>query len=416
VTDGGSRDDSVSRRTLRKGEFAEDDYEEVMAEYFQEIIHARCWSAMPAGWYNPRSAGAEIYRPQAIGLTDLQRYALDEGRALGELKLAILRLVSAWEASHVTWDELTLCPSVSTANLAVLRALKSRGVDAVVMESPAYFATVDQARLVGLSVRRVAASLDEGFEAPVERFVAAARGVDRPAFWITHPRFGIGSNQSLERVRSFASAVGRGRVLVVDEAAEQMFPSLLSRLGDVPCDLLRTRGVVKGVGLNGLRVAMILHPERWRDPIERGLETVGASLDRYSLANAAAIADTPGLLSAMLNAANDQVRRLQKRLSVITVGSWAQPTPLSNGYIGSIILDLTSLPASYETKRAAILAHCRSVRLPVVLRASIGFSHDPDWEAVRINYFTPDENVERTGQLLAEAQEAIRRRLAGGNC
>jgi hypothetical protein len=141
------------------------------------------------------------------------------------------------------------------------------------------------------------------------------------------------------------------------------------------------------------------------------LESAGASLDRFSLVNAAELAKSPELLSRMLAAANAQVIRLRKSLAVLTVGSWAEPTALENAYIGSILLDLRNLPGTYQQKRTAFLEYCQEVRLPVILRSSIGFAYDSGWEALRINYFTPDENVDRAGRLIVEGFEAVRHRL-----
>ena len=98
-------------------------------------------------------------------------------------------------------------------------------------------------------------------------------------------------------------------------------------------------------------------------------------------------------------------------LETVLLDGWATPTKLENSYIGSVLLDLSRLPGTYWEKREAILLECRDLALPVVLRASIGFAFDPTWEAVRINYFTSEENVVETGRLLELVQVGVRRRL-----
>lgn len=398
---------------IRRGAFAADDYEEVNEAYFGGILRDRSWSALPAGWYNPHSRGAETFVPCTPRREEYEQYALDEGHALGDRKRAVLNLIEAWEGKSVNWNDTTLCPSVSAANLLVLRSLRKARVDGIVFETPAYFATVDQARLIGFKPRRVASFRQEQFEAPLDRIGRALHGLRRPALWITQPRFGLGTNQCRERVSALAALLGPKGVLVVDEAAEQMFPSHLSGMEGLHCDVLRIRGLVKGAGLNGLRISAILHPGSWRDQMERGLETCGASIDRISLVNASALGADPKLFREMLRLNNLQVRQFQALAALVTRGSWAEPTPLENSYIGTLLIDFQRLPGTYAEKRRAFLEHCRAIRLPVVLRASVGFAHDPAWEGVRLNYFTPGENVEAAARLLAAAEEPVRQLLAG---
>jgi aspartate/methionine/tyrosine aminotransferase len=308
-------------------------------------------------------------------------------------------------------DEVTLCPSVSCANLALLCAMKRRGIHRIVFETPAYFATIEQARMLGFDVVRVPSARANGFEVPIDVFVALARAREHSAVWLTQPRFGIGTDQSLQRIQALGAALGHQHSLVLDEAGEQRHPSTLCTIGSLECDVARTRGLVKGIGLNGLRISFILHPRHWREDLERVLETAGASIDRYSLIGAADLASSANLLPSLLAAANDQVCSLRRQLEVQLLGGWAVPTPLHNSYIGTVILDLSDLPGSYMEQRVALLEECRDLAMPVVLRASIGFAFDPSWEGVRINYFTPAENVVETARLLNEAWVGVQRRL-----
>ena len=392
--------------------FAEDDYEEVNATYFSDLLGSRSWSALPAGWHNPHSKAAERFVRPELTSQDHQQYALDEGTALGTRKEAIVALASAWENRGLHWDEVTLCPSVSCANLALLCAMKRRGIHRIVFETPAYFATVEQARLLGFEVVRVPSRRSNGFNVSVDVFVALAREREHSAVWLTQPRFGIGTDQSLPRIQALAAALGRKHSIVLDEAGEQRHPSTLCTLDDAECDVVRTRGLVKGIGLNGLRISFILHPRHWRDDLERVLETAGASIDRYSLSSATDLAALPNLLPSLLAVANDQVCSLRRQLEVQLLGGWAVPTPLHNSYIGTVILDLSDLPGGYREQRVALLEECRALAMPIVLRASIGFAFDPSWEGVRMNYFTPAENVVETGRLLNEAWVGVQRRLS----
>ena len=390
--------------------YAPDDYEAVNELYFRDILAERTWAALPAGWHNPESAAARSFPLQSIGTEQAMRYSLDEGAALGALKHEALRVLSGWESRLLDWNEVTLSPSVSTANLVVLSALREHGIRRVVFETPAYFSTLLQAELLHLEIRRVASDRSHNFQPPIERIVEAL-GQEPCAIWLTQPKFGVGSNQPLAHLQDLRAVLRENDVLVLDEAADQTYPSLTSSLGAPDCQLIRTRGLLKGIGLNGLRVAAILHSGSWRAAMEFALEPAGGSLDRYGLENFAALAASSNAFQTLLSAANAQVTRLRKELDVRTLGSGLTPSALVNGYIGALFMDFTQLPGAYEDKRKALLEHCRQERMPVVLGASVGFAHDPSWEAIRINYFTSYENVMSSADVLVRALQALRHRL-----
>lgn len=274
-----------------------------------------------------------------------------------------------------------------------------------------YFGTRQQAELLGLNSIRVPCFRDNLFDAGLASFQSAIMRYRRCALWLSQPRFGLGTNQGLDRIRELGRSLGAHNVLVIDEAAEQNFPSHIAAAGAMECTLIRTRGLLKGIGLNGLRTAFVLHPSQWRARFVDTLEALGASLDRYSLTNAAALAKKPILFRSMLAHANEQVQRERRKIEVMSLGSWMEPTALENSYMGSLLLDFSALPGTYAEKRTALLNYCRDCRMPVVLGASIGFAFDDRLEAVRINYFTPSDNIQRSTQILLEAKERLIRTL-----
>lgn len=394
------------KNNLSRLRFPRDDYDEINSEYFSEILSSGSWLALPAGWHNPHSDAALQFKVHSVEKSDTIRYALDEGRALGERKSCVLKMLSDWEGRTVGWDEITLCPSVSTANLLVLSAIRARGLRSVLFEAPAYYATIAQAEMLDLEVLRIFNTTPSDFDVnPAE--IRDSLPEAPCAIWLTHPRYGVGTNQSVERIQAISEVARRGDVIVIDEAAEQMFPSTLCKLDQIKCEFVRTRGLVKGIGLNGLRLAAVLHPPKWRAGIQEFLEAVGASLDAFSLANFNSLALTPSFLPALLATANRQVVRHRQRVESLTRGSWATPTPLANGYIGSLLLDFSRLPGTYESKRVSLLQYCKKRRVPIVLGASIGFPQVDTFEAVRLNYFTSLENVEVSAQVLIEAYHQL---------
>src|SRR2546423_14425752 len=95
-----------------------------------------------SGWRDTRCDAAELMPHVSVDSSRLDRYYLDEGDALGDVKQQILLLLSAWEDRPVSGDEVTLSPSVSAANFQVLIALKRRGFKTVLFETPAYAVTI----------------------------------------------------------------------------------------------------------------------------------------------------------------------------------------------------------------------------------------------------------------------------------
>mgnify|MGYP001762481742 CR=1 len=390
--------------------YAPDDYEHVNATYFSEILRNKSWKALPAGWLNPHSVAADQFVMQPSKIDDSIRYALDEDYSLGDQKAAILQILSTWENNDVSWNEVTICPSVSTANLVVLAALKARGIDTVIFETPAYYATLMQATMLGFCVKKIPCLPDNDFEISIDDLKSLCT-LSPFAVWMTQPRFGIGKNQCREHVRNIAEIMRPSDVLIFDEASEQLYPSVLSNLEIIGCNVIRTRSLLKGLGLNGLRTAVILHPSEWRAEMEIQLEPSGASLDRFSLRNVASLAENSMLLPALLATANSQATGFRKELDLMTLGTWIKPTTLVNGYMGSLILDFNKLPGNYLQKREALLNYCKSQKMPVVLRASIGFPYDESWEAIRINYFTSRENVMTSAQILIDGYLGLQKYL-----
>src|SRR5690349_20004054 len=93
------------------------------------------------------------------------------------------------------------------------------------------------------------------------------------ASWFTQPLAVLGFDQSPEMGADWARQLcGRGYV-VSDEVTDQSCPSRLSSAKEWPsANLIRIRSFTKGMGLNGLRLAAILHGERLRNPLVNALE------------------------------------------------------------------------------------------------------------------------------------------------
>ncbi|HEX4964026.1 MAG TPA: aminotransferase class I/II-fold pyridoxal phosphate-dependent enzyme [Thermoanaerobaculia bacterium] len=370
--------------------FQEDDYDELY-RYFLPLRDGAQIDADPSGWIDTYAAAADLLPPFRV--TNLAQYRIDEGRSLGSAKEKIVALLRDWEQYEIEMDNVTLCHSVSEASLMALIFLKSNGISTIVFESPAYGVSIKQARYVGLATRLCPTYIDDDYEMHLDAMNLSA--TTPIALWLTQPRMSLGYDQPTSFINSALETLSARDFLVIDEATEQRFPSHLRDLWsrvDRP-NILRLRGFLKGVGLNGLRLAFVLHDARFRNELEAAQELIGSSLDSFSLQVAVAIADTTGRLKILLETANRQTTSLRAKADKIAFGSEVRMSGLVNGYIGSAMLDLKSIPGSHEQKRKRLLSFCFDRRMPVLLSSTMRFAFDPNWEKVRINYFNQPKHV-----------------------
>lgn len=375
--------------------FKEDDYDEVNSRYFAGLRSSGQVETDPSGWLDTRANAAVLAPPVEISPCDLQYYYVDEGDALDSTKQSIVGLISRWENRYVSPEQTTLFHSVSTATLATLVVLRRLGVKSIIFETPGYAVTMNQANCLGLNTIKIPTYRERGFalDLPAETI-----GAHSPcAVWITQPRMSLGYDQSCASVERIASFLSQKDFLVIDEATEQRFPSLLREIYRHPfaARIIRLRGLLKGTGLNGLRLAFALHDESLRSDFESSQEVTGSSLDIYSLRAAVAVATRKAKLPSMLEAANAQVTSLREQAEMIAYGSRVEVLKLVNGYIGSLLVDLRCAPGSYKDKRGRLLSFCQDRSMPVILGASMRFAFDPSYEPIRLNYFSHPSHILR---------------------
>ncbi|CAA9307130.1 MAG: diguanylate cyclase/phosphodiesterase (GGDEF & EAL domains) with PAS/PAC sensor(s) [uncultured Gemmatimonadetes bacterium] len=377
------------------GSFVEDDYDVVNEEYFAELRATRDIVSDPSGWLDTYSRVQDSFSVRWPEGLDLQTYRVDDGGALRKSKEPIRKLLSAWEERDVHYDEFTLCGSATAGSLMALAMIRGLGIRTVVFESPAYYATLDQARLLDMRCVRIPTYVADGFRFDFARTWLAS---DPLALWITHPRVSLGLDQDPARCRELLGSLAPHDFLVVDEATEQRFPSLLRHVAHHD-QVIRIRNLFKPMGLNGPRLCVIMHSRTMRNAAEFAAATFGGPLDCFSLELAAQSAADIESFRGFLSIANAQTTEARREAQRLLRGSGATLSELVNGYIGCAILDLQHRPGTREDNRRSFLEYCRSVRMPVILGSQMSFAFDPRYEHVRVNYFTRRENL-KTGLLL----------------
>lgn len=383
-----------TRRTIF---FRRNDFDLVYYDFFEEIWDSGDVYADPSGWNDTEARAAGLLPTVHVNEAALGRYYLDEDKTLGSLKEQILQLVEFWEGRTLGWDEMTLYNSVSTATAAILVALKRLGARTIVFETPAYGVTVNQAKHSGYKVVLIPTYYRDNFALPLQHVVL--RRPHPVVFWLTQPRMSLGLDQKEGVIEKLLGDLSPGDFLVIDEATEQRCPSFLN---NIPKDVrvLRIRGLLKPLGLNGLRLACVLHTDALRVCLENAQDVIGASLDLYSLQMAAELSQKKELFFNMLSVANTQVTELRRKAEFLALGSEIRLSRLVNGYMGSVFVPFKGGKRQYRQNRTRLLEYCRSQRMPVILGSSMLYAFDPEWEQIRLNYFSREHHILRAMEVL----------------
>jgi hypothetical protein len=225
-SEGWSKKMSTTRRTF----FPKDDYTRV-ARFFAPLRTGLVY-ADPSGWLDTFSSVADNIIQPHLTVNDLARYCIDHGESLAAPKQTIANALSSWESRTVCRSEFTLFHSVSSATLGVLMFLKERGVNTLIMETPAYIITIEQAWVLGINVILLPSYQEEGFSINWSRVLSRRR--TRSAIWLTQPRMSLGYNQSPEEVLRLSEELDPEEFMIIDEATEQMYPSHLRETCSVP--------------------------------------------------------------------------------------------------------------------------------------------------------------------------------------
>lgn len=386
--------------------FRANDFDAVYYQFFEQIWDSGDVYADPSGWRDTESAAANLLPNTELIPSQLGRYYLDEDTTLGILKERILELLGVWEKRKVEWDEVTLYNSASTATAAVLVVLKRLGVRTIVFETPAYSVTINQATHGSFKIVLCPTYLREGFALGQPTFPKSSHPI---ALWLTQPRMSLGFNQNINYIENLRTRLSANDFLVIDEATEQSYPSVLHELrsDSRAASTLRIRGILKPMGLNGLRLACVLHDIKLRESLEDAQSVIGASLDLYSLQVAADLSERNPVFFDMLSVAHSQVTKLRKRAEFMSLGSQLRVSHLVNGYMGSIFVPFSGGRAKYRRNREKLLTHCRSHRMPVILGASMLYAFDPQWEQIRVNYFSREQHVMRAMEILTSFSRGI---------
>jgi hypothetical protein len=388
---------------IDSADFERNDFDDIYTAYFEDLIATNGLRADPSGWARTEP-GATFRCAAPMPPESLGHYVVDNRRLIAPEKNAVLALLSRWDERDYGYDELTLVPSISTASLAALLLLRSQGVTEILFETPAYYATVEQARTLGLRTGLIASHPDTEYR--WDPTTSISRSDEPRALWLTQPRYSLGIDQCVNDLVDLQALMGKRDFLIIDETADQAWPSRLAAvpIGSSNPNLIKIRGLTKPLGLNALRLAGLLHAPCWRPALQEFQWLVGGALDRYSLVAAAQMATIPDLFETMLRASRARVAMLHLRLSALS-GPRLQLTPMRNGYLGTVELCWERPEEPSRGRRTALLEFCRERRMAITLGSAMLFARHPLRERIRLNYFMPGPELEYSVEALREFAE-----------
>jgi hypothetical protein len=398
----------VNPRTPHAKVYAED-FDEV-ADYFAPLVAEGNLAALPGGVIDTFVPSAERYQPTTLTANEYRGYRMDSGSYLRADKTIIASALSRVEGRELSSDDFTLCPSVSHGLLCIMLALRRRGVLTVVAELPAYFASIEQATSLGFRTLLWPTVPEEGYAMTAESVANIRASVQGSlALLVTQPKYGMGFLRPAKELLAFRDALMPGDYLIIDEAADQSVPAVLGSVdmqGDV--QILRVRGVTKGLGLNSARLATIFHSPQLRELFSWIVDYAGGTLDSASLKLAKSFMIRPSEYVDLLQAANYYVRSQKNLLQSLLAGTGIVLSPLESGYIGTAHIHLETQQETFEEVRRRFLGVCKTFRVPVVRGSSMYFPYHGKNEIIRINYFTSEANIRSSGKMLALIAGALK--------
>lgn len=359
--------------------FAEDDFDEIYETYFADIP---AWESLKADisyWHNtmPKTLEQLNYGKES------KYYHSDYSNELLFNKRKILNGISYWEDDEINCDELTLCTSATIASLIVLTFLKRQGVKQIVFETPCYFASIHQAKMLGFDTILVPTYYKDNYNFILPQELSTYS----KAVWLTQPKFAIGSNQNLCEIKTLYSTLNNKDFLIIDEANEHIFPSVLHELKPRNMhNLVKFRSLFKPLGLNGPRISCIFHNSTYRASFQDVMDIMQGGIDYKSISLATDLYVNPYKLKTLLNVVHEQVMELRYEAEILCQCSDLEISPIESGYLGSVHVHF-SPNKSHEQQRGELLDFCHQVKLPIILGASMYYAIEPSIEHVRLNYF-----------------------------
>jgi len=384
-----------------------DDFFTIRKTYFNDLIKSRNWYALPGGIQDNYSHFYHNFPNLNISQDELAGYKIDSGSNLENLKMELLPLISRWENRDISIDEFTICPSVTLALLICFAYLKSKGISNIVHETPSYFASVQQTKELGLKNSFIPTLQKYFFKIQREDLAQINRKISRYVLVMTNPKIGIGNLLTETELTEIHKEIKPSSFLVLDEAANRLFPSTTSFMSTRFENTFRIKGFFKGLGFNGIRATIIFHHAEHKRPLGSILETLGGTMDSYSIKMLFHISKNIGFYTSCLESASSHVKTCNRIVEKHLIGSNAKYFPIENGYIGLVKIPFNT--DNFSSNRDQLLRMAKELKTPLVLGSSMYFPYDGSAEWVRLNLFSSAENLVRSVEVLDKVSSTFKK-------
>lgn len=385
--------------------FLPDEFHSIRETYFAELYRNKEWFALPGGVQNMQVPEYNKILGKPFNSTECVGYRFDDYVNINNRDL-IGTLLSDICNENLQPAEFSICPSVSTGLLATLLTLKQFGVKTIYFETPAFFAAVQQANSIGLEVIFLPTRVEEEFCIHTEIVDELERSMKlrNSAIMLTNPKYGTGTNQSKTLIKHLLSIDQENFFVIIDEAASHL--DSIAPLDEASHhNLIKVRSISKNIGLNGLKIAFIVHSARLRNQFIEILETISGNIDVFSWHCLVKFSKTPALLNDMVAGAKDFIHNNVELFNRYSDTSKVIIPPITNGYIGVVGIEV---PAGDRNKecfinyRNNILHKAQQLKSPIILGSSLHFPYTYEIEWIRISYFCSEQNIINSAKVINE--------------
>jgi histidinol-phosphate/aromatic aminotransferase/cobyric acid decarboxylase-like protein len=324
----------------------------------------------------------ELFRSK---LREVTSYHNDSTQSGIEAKKNIINLVNAIDEIKVDLENITLTPSITSSSFITLKALSDLGVKRIWMETPCYYATLFQAKSLGMEIKLIPSYLQNNFQ-----WELPSVGKN-DAVWITQPRISISMNQDDEHLKKLIDNASNNYYLVVDEATELGLPSKLSKLSIENNEfVIRLKGVYKPLGINGPRVAYIIHGGKTGSVIKKWVWTFHGGIDAMSIRSIPACIREINDYKMLIGQTKEKASKAFRLIETHLLGKGFKIIGYENGYTTCLVTKLIDEKSnnSFDLARIKLITRLKNQGIQPVLGPSMYFAHDGTHEYVRFNLLT----------------------------
>lgn len=363
--------------------FLNDDFFDITRGFFNQAQR----------YFNPALISPESrnfpdkFLPSNITDVDFRPYHNDSTKSGELVRSSLAKTLSFIDQGVIDSEEITLSPTITTASLIVIRFLQEYGVEEVWLETPCYYATLFQIIGSQLQCRTIPSYVKNEFQWRIEEIDWSRKN----AVWITHPRISLGLRQEKNFLLELCNkAMANDSFVIVDEATELKMPSLLSGVEFKPYNkhIIRLRGVFKPLGLNGPRIAMLLHSPYHSSEIKKWVWTYQGGLDGFSMELANRVVEHKSSYQILFEATQEEAISNWNMIRRLSQHTRVSIPEYNDGYTSALILKLSNYPLDrkkFFNIRNILVQEIEKIGVFPTLGSSMYFAYDGIHEFIRIN-------------------------------